>query len=1303
MYASARSNLLVLTTVLNLIILFLFSLVQRRPIFYRPLGNTQNNSQQNPDYAMLVESGHDDDGTENDSTPLAHMNDLKPNSLMDSPEQNSSWFDKLTFLWLTNLLRRGAAKSIDSSDLYNLKPSDVPVHNWKRYQKYRKPGRSLIVTLGLTYAPELLTQFALTMTLCASRFANPFFLQRILRSIEFTQQQRLMIETPRNRYVDVAGLLFFAVLSLVVYNQSLWIGRQIGIRLKGFLVAELTTKTLRRRGKGSSSSEAKGLQGDLAASDGKVMNILTTDFNTVVAVGSYLDNIYNLPVMLVIGIWYMYKMLAFTSIAVFQMVRTAISHLPGFINFGVGGYVALKRIDLYLQQPQAQNLEKRSGSVQTTNNQLGFELSIVAGPTGSGKSSLLSALVGEMTLVRGRVMLPTIDPNALAENNPNYKDVIELSREGLAINDIAYVAQEAWLRNATIRENILFGEPYDRERYEEVLRVCALKPDLRILAAGDMSEVGERGITLSGGQKQRVALARAVYSSRRILLIDDCLSAVDAHTAKHILVECLAGNTKLMQGRTRVLVTHHVAMCLQYAQYSITMNNGRVTLKGTPTELGNNNALSSTLMESLDSKSNSSTAKQNSNDEGQTKNVNDRKSEDEYNKEHLQKLAAKRGIDSDADLSMLQGVLIKEEEREEGYVKLNVWKTFMQACGGAAFWGYLALVLIAGEAITALRSYWIKVWVASVKNPGSGSNVLDSVLSSSTSSDSFVFSSGYAGGIATSSYHSSVYWLGVYTLLGFINVVWSAVMWYSMFTGRLEMARKLHRQLMRAVVHAVPRFHESTPAGRIINRFSRDIAIIDNGALDSIVYWFSGIASVLAVYIIVSMTIPVFAVAAIITISIFVMIALYYLHTSRKLKRLESNSMSPLLSLFGELIQGTTTIRAFNVKHYYIKEAMNRISAHNRSFYGVWSTNMWLGMRVEAVSAVVASTTAIFILFNLNWIDTGMAGFILLYAMSFSDQMFWVIRDYSGNEMNMNAMEHIMQYLNIDQEASLESEPENKPPAVWPTKGDLQIKDLVVEYLPGMPALHGVSLSVKHGERIGVVGRTGAGKSTMSLALLRFLEASKGKIVLDGVDISKIGLEDLRRNVTVIPQDPVLFNGTIRFNLDPFDEHPDELLWEALRRTHLARDNASQPSGADGNNFPASERMAGIFTSLDAEIRENGHNISAGQRQLVTLARAMIRRSRLIIMDEATASVDFDTDSRIQNTIRGPEFANSTLLCIAHRLRTIIDYDKVLVLDDGRAAEFDTPHNLLQDESGMFRSMCEESGEYKAYIQRKGR
>ncbi|KAJ1895023.1 hypothetical protein LPJ81_005048, partial [Coemansia sp. IMI 209127] len=351
-------------------------------------------------------------------------------------------------------------------------------------------------------------------------------------------------------------------------------------------------------------------------------------------------------------------------------------------------------------------------------------LSIIAGPTGSGKSSLLSALVGEMTLVRGRVLLPTIDQSTLADDNVKYRDVIELSNEGLTIRDIAYVAQEAWLRNATIRENILFGEAYNRERYEEVLRVCALKPDLRILVAGDMTEIGERGVTLSGGQKQRVSLARAVYSSRRILLIDDCLSAVDAHTAKHILMECLSSKSGLMQGRTSVLVTHHVAMCLPYAQYMVMIHEGQITLKGTPDELKNKSSLFLELLESQSAKDNQSTER----DDGKknTYDVNDRKPEDEYNSEHLRKLAVKRGIDPDSDLSMLQGILIKDEEREVGYVKFEVWKTFMLACGSKMFWICLVTVLLVSEAINGLRNYWIKLWVASVGGSSSDFDILRS-------------------------------------------------------------------------------------------------------------------------------------------------------------------------------------------------------------------------------------------------------------------------------------------------------------------------------------------------------------------------------------------------------------------------------------------------------------------------------------------------------------------------------------------------------------------------------------------------
>ncbi|KAJ2618159.1 hypothetical protein EV177_000195 [Coemansia sp. RSA 1804] len=580
-----------------------------------------------------------------------------------------------------------------------------------------------------------------------------------------------------------------------------------------------------------------------------------------------------------------------------------------------------------------------------------------------GKSSLLSALIGEMTLVHGNIMVPTVDSRvattAAAADGSKYKDIVDISNEELVPHDIAYVGQETWLRNATFRENILFGEKYEKERYEEVLRVCALKPDLRIFPAGDRTEIGERGVTLSGGQKQRVALARAVYSHRRILLIDDCLSAVDAHTGKHILMECLLSKTKLMQGRTRVLITHHVPMCLPYADFMVMMNKGRIVLKGAPQDLKAQGVLTSALKEL----------------------------EDEYTEERLRKIAEQKNLDPNIDLTVLQGILVKEEEREEGRVKFEVWKTFIDICGGNTYWATVVAAMVVAE---------------------------------------------------------------------------------------------------------------------------------------------------------------------------------------------------------------------------------------------------------------------------------------------------------------------------LDQEAPSESAPENKPSALWPKTGNVEFENLVAEYVPGVPVLHGISFSVHHGEKVGIVGRTGAGKSTMSLALLRFVEATKGQIVLDGVNISKIGLDDLRRNITIIPQDPVLFNGTIRYNIDPFEEYPDELIWDALNRVHMTREQTSHATSAstsiveianDENGEVLLERMAGVFSSLDDRIEQNGRSLSAGQRQLVAMARALVRRSKLIIMDEATASVDFDTDERLQRTIRGYEFANSTILCIAHRLRTIIDYDRVLVLDKGKVAEFDTPKSLLQKRDGIFRGMCEKSGE----------
>ncbi|KAJ2348008.1 hypothetical protein GGH91_001582, partial [Coemansia sp. RSA 2671] len=1524
--ASLYSNTLVVSTLISSVLVLGYSRAQLRPVFARPL--TAVSDSRHLEHYMPAHDVEANAYGDSDATPLARSADIKPMPLVESPEFNVSWYSALTFSWCNNALRLGAARRFEAADLYSMEESGRPIPSWLRYVRYRKPGRSLLASMLMVFAPELFLQAGLALATSLLHFSGPFFLQRILRSIEVlgggggneSGHSRPAEKSIRGAYLDAFGLLLFSLAAIVLTHQTQWVGRRIGFRLKGLLVAELSSKTLRRRGKGA-WEDAKSAEKDddgvapvaQAAADGKIMNLLTADFAHVCEVFIYLDNLYALPLVLFLGIWYMYLLLgvsalvglsmillfiplskvlfkylakveekltslsdervtvitellqgikavklfgwesrflamvderhkrqlectwefflawvrinvvssltptlvlvaifaifvvgfgnklsaeiAFTSILVFQYIRMVFQRLPGFLNWVIGGYVALGRIDSYLGQPQVQDLEKRVDFAASDRDELGFEsadlewegssssaksgnenvvagknlasvnatdatentplladsaaaaatpqtqavrssasesyasldgsdgadlvrfalkdidvrfphgvLSVVAGPTGSGKSSLLLALIGEMTLTRGRIILPTINPRLDDNSDYKYRDFFELSDEGLAIRDIAYVSQEAWLRNATIRENILFGEQYDAARYEEVLRVCALKPDLRILSAGDQTEIGERGVTLSGGQKQRVALARAVYSSRRILLIDDCLSAVDAHTAKHILTECLLSKTPLMLGRTRVLVTHHVSMCLPFAQYVVMLSQGQVSLKGNPAELQDQGVFTKVLAElegsedkkeAADPKGKGKDAEQATLDadvldeEGPSKSVTDMTPEDEYNLQRLKKIAEQRGLGPDGDLSALQGTLVEDEERESGYVKSEVWLTYLSACGDKRFWAALLALTTICQLALVLQDYWIRIWVAEAD--------------SSAASDDYSKLSARLG--VEKRHRSAVYWIGIYLLLGIAAVFWRMVQTHYFLSGSIRAARNLHSRLLRRVVRATPRFFDSTPLGRIVNRFSQDMRTAGY-AMDPIVSFANDILAVVNVVIIVSLVTPAFIFVAVIVSMLYATIAYYYLITSRELKRLESTSMSPLLSLFSELILGVSTIRAFDAKRHYVKEALNRINAHNQPAYLVWATNSWLSIRMDSTGVLVSFTCALFILANLDWLDAGLAGFALAYSMTFSDHMLSAIRSYSANELNMNAVERISQYLNIEEEAALVATPENRPPSDWPKTGNVEIEDLVVEYVPGVPVLHGISLTAKHGEKIGVVGRTGAGKSTMSLAFLRFIEAARGCILLDNVDIAKIGLEELRRNITIIPQDPVLFNGTIRFNLDPFSEYPDELVWDTLKRAHLVRERGSQTTstatsiydGSDNANEAGMERMSGIFTGLDAEIKENGQNLSLGQRQLVALARALVRRSRLIIMDEATASVDFDTDDRIQRTIRGAEFANSTLFCIAHRLRTIIDYDRVLVLDKGKVAEFDTPWNLLQQDGGIFRSMCEKSGEYEHLV-----
>ncbi|KAI8873400.1 hypothetical protein GQ42DRAFT_160563 [Ramicandelaber brevisporus] len=923
-------------------------------------------------------------------------------------------------------------------------------------------------------------------------------------------------------------------------------------------------------------------------------------------------------------------------------------------------------------------------------------ISVIAGATGSGKSSLLLALLGEMTRVSGEIVIP---------------------HEGELITDVAYVAQTAWLRNATIKENIVFGEKYDEQRYRAVLHACALNPDLRILPAGDATMVGEKGVTLSGGQKQRLALARAVYSRCNHVLLDDCLSAVDSDTARHIFKEAFLG--PLMAGRTIVLVTHHVSLVAGAAKLVAVMHEGTLVAQGSPTDVLARGYLKSVTLEDIEESAALATAASTSRND--------------------------HSAVSDVDGAAAGEPLIQDEERASGKVSLDVYLLYGSAAGGILFWLGLATAALGTRGGNMIQDNWLRIWAAASEGDVVGSvsamfgmmTVLVPGFSSSTnaaptaSSPSTLAASVVGFGpknestvsmfstLAENVPHSLYYYVTVYCLLGLVQLVVKVILMAVEMWGTINASRRIHADLLNRLINATPRFFDRTPIGRILNRFSQDIRAVDNETMHWLYSLMEHCANAVFITVVVTYTIPSFMIVGVIIFGMGYYAMVIYLNVSRELKRIESNAMSPLLSLYGELTAGVTTIRAYGAVSRFIKECVELVNGFNRPFYLTWGTNRWLSFHMDILGALVSCYSAVIIVYNQDQYTAASAGFALSYALLFSNAALWIVRTYGLLEMAMNGVERISQYLVVDQEAAAVI-PNSRPPASWPHKGEVVVRNLHARYAPDAPqVIKGINFNTKPGERIGIVGRTGAGKSSLGLLFLRMLEAESGCIEIDGIDISKIGLQDLRRNVVIIPQDPVLFDGTIRSNLDPFDDHDDTVLWEALRRAHLLGDEdiatatttttttpdaTATPSNAGSDSdssLPTVQpvtsvelRSSAVFTSLDAQIREGGSNLSVGQRQLVALARALARSPRLLLLDEASSNVDFETDAKIQTTIR-ESFANSTILCVAHRLRTVVDYDRILVLDRGQVAEFDDPATLIEREGSIFRDMCMQTGEFE--------
>ncbi|EPS98690.1 hypothetical protein FOMPIDRAFT_1037403 [Fomitopsis schrenkii] len=807
-------------------------------------------------------------------------------------------------------------------------------------------------------------------------------------------------------------------------------------------------------------------------------------------------------------------------------------------------------------------------------------INLIIGPTGSGKSSLIMALLGEM--------------HYMAAGPDSF---FSLPRTG----GVAYAAQESWVQNETIRDNIVFGAPFDEYRYQKVIEQCALKRDLELFAAGDKTEA-------------RITLARAIYSKAEILLLDDVLAALDVHTSRWIVDHCFKGD--LVHGRTVLLVTHNVSMASPIADFVVALGtDGRITSQGSIA-----NALEH------DQKLAAELAKEEAHIEKAEATVEEQAPAEELSKQDI-------------------GKLVVDEEIAVGHVGLSAMKLYFKALGGnhqAIFWISFIGGLTIFECFTVFQTWFLGYWARQYEEmPASDVKV------------SF-FIGGYGLIMITS---LSIYFAAAYVYL----------------IGSVRASRVIHNKLISSVLTATLRWLDKTPTSRIIARCTQDIQEIDN----PLARWFSAVTELslemlmkLAVVVLIS---PVFLIPGACIAALGAWIGDLYMKAQLAVKRERSNAKAPVLGHLSAAFTGLTSIRAYGAQEAFKKESHKRINQYTRATRTFFNLNYWVDIRVNALGSAFVAALSAYLVYGRS-VTASNTGFSLNMAVGFSTMILWWVRTFNELEVAGNSLERVKQYLEIEHEP--EPTPQGVPPAYWPASGDLKVEKLSARYSPDGPrVLHEISFEVKSGERVGIVGRTGSGKSSLTLALLRCI-ITEGKVYYDGLPTDSINLDALRSSITIIPQVPELLSGTLRQNLDPFQQCDDAVLNDALRSAGL---------------FSLQSDMTEGQITLDTPIASGGTNLSVGQRQILALARAIVRQSKLLILDE-----DYATDAVIQESLRQELDKGVTLLTVAHRLQTIMDSDRIMVLDAGRIAEFGKPSELLKNEQGLLYALVNESGDKEA-------
>lgn len=1239
-----------------------------------------------------------------------------------TPYAKAGFFSKMSFWWLNSLMKRGREKALGEKDIPSLREADqanscyltfVQLFN-KQNQAHPSKPPSILWTIVKCHRKEIFTSGFFALLKIVTLSSGPLLLNAFIEVAEGN-------ESFHNEGYVLAVVLFFAK-SLESLSQRQWYfrSRLIGVKVKALLTAAIYKKQLRL------SNAAK-----LVHSSGEIMNYVTVDayrigefpywfhqtwttslqlclallilfhavglatiaslvaiiltvicntplaklqhkFQTKLMVAqddrlkaisealvnmkvlklyaweTHFKNVieklraveekwlsavqsrkaynsflfWSSPVLVsaaTFGACYfigvpLYASNVFTFVATLRLVQDPIRSIPDVIGVVIQAKVSFSRIVKFLEAPELETSsvrnERSGGNTDYSILTKSADLSWeenVAKPT--LRNINLEIRPGQKTAICGEVGSgkSTLLAAILGEV-PIVQGSVQV------FGSIAYVSQSSWIQTGSIRDNVIFGAPMDSHRYQETLEKCSLLKDLELLPYGDLTEIGERGVNLSGGQKQRIQLARALYQNADIYLLDDPFSAVDAQTATSLFNEYVKD---ALSGKTVLLVTHQVDFLPAFDSVLL-MSDGEILHIGSYNELMSSSKEFQDLVHAHKETAGSERLMEVSVPKGR-----------EVRKIEFQKTTDGKSAVSDGDQ------LIKKEEKEVGDTGLKPYIQYLNQNKGYLFFVLAGLSHITFVICQISQNSWM---AANVDNP----NI------------------------------STLKLIVVYLVIGFVSTLFLLGRSLSTVVLGMQSSHSLFSQLLHSLFRAPMSFYDSTPLGRILSRVSQDLSIVDLDVPFSLIFAVGATTNAYSNLTVLAVVTWQVLFVSIPMVYLAIRLQRYYFASAKEFMRLNGTTKSFVANHLAETISGSMTIRAFKEEQRFFQKNLELIDTNSSPFFHNFAANEWLIQRLETISAsVLASSALCMVLLPTGTFTPGFIGMALSYGLSLNMSLVFSIQNQCTLANYIISVERLHQYMHIPGEAP-EIIEENRPPVDWPTMGRVDIQDLQIKYRADAPlVLRGISCTFEAGHKIGIVGRTGSGKTTLIGALFRLVEPVAGRILVDGIDISTIGLHDLRSRFGIIPQDPTLFTGTVRYNLDPLGQHSDQEIWEVLGKCQLREAVQDKEDG------------------LDSLVVEDGSNWSMGQRQLFCLGRALLRRSKVLVLDEATASIDNATDAILQKTIR-TEFKDCTVITVAHRIPTVMDCTKVLAISDGKLVEYDEPMKLMKNEASLFRQLVNE-------------